>query len=168
MSLPVSLALIREASHLLDLLGEPHFAERVLRPVFVWGIGLSTVWLIAAQSWKDARMKVVALILLAAAAFTIIPYLKLRRQSAATDELSRAVPSGQVTRLREESRWMFLTLAGLAATTVFLGNKGRIGTLLTFATISAGVALTGFSLWLEARDAGLTEPPRASPVMAVR
>ena len=161
----LAITVLREAGRLFDRLGEPPLAELVLRPVFVWGIGLSTLLLIAAQSWKDTRMKVVALTLLTAAALTIIPYLKLRRQTAA-DGLARAVPSAQVTRLREESRWMFLSLAGLGAATIFFGNKGRIGALLTFATITGGLALALFSLWLEARDAGLSDPPPADPVVA--
>ena len=49
---------------------------------------------------------------------------------------------------------MFITLGGLAVGTIFFGNKGRLGTLLTFATIGGGIALTGFALWLEAQDAG--------------
>jgi hypothetical protein len=98
--------------------------------------------------------------MLAAAAFAVFPYLKTREQAAA-HAADRAAPAAAVTKHRQKTRWVFVTLGGLAVATIVFGNRGRFGTILTVATLAGGLAATGVGLWLDAQDAGALRPPTA-------
>ena len=151
-----------ESRELVYQLKQSYCLEDLLRPVFVWGVGIGTLLLITGLMAKDARLRVFALVLMLASSLAVIPYLQLR-QKAADPGHGRAVLSAKITRLRQETRWVYLTLAGLAAGSWLWGRKDRIGPLLTAATLLGGVAGTGVGMWLEAYDAGAMHFTPSSP-----
>jgi len=102
-----------ESRELWFQLRQPYFQEDLLRPVFVWGTGLGALCLLAALLLRDDRMKLTSLIVLAAAGLSVIPYLNLRAEVARSAHPGQE-PSAKVARLRQESRWVFLTLGSLA------------------------------------------------------
>jgi hypothetical protein len=151
-----------ESQELVHQLKQSYFLELLLRPVFIWGVGIGTLLLLLGCLVRDGRLRIFALVLLLASSLAIIPYLKLRKQ-AADGAPTRAIPSAKISRLRHETRWVFLTLAGLAAGTWIWGRRERIGPVLATATIVGGIAATGVGMWLEAYDAGamhFTSPKR--------
>jgi hypothetical protein len=153
-----------ESRELWFQLQQTYFQEELLRPVFVWGVGLGTLLLLVALLFRDDRMKMVSLILLGAAGLAVIPYLQIREKVARTPH-PRAEPSGKVTRLREEAHWVFVSMAGLALGTAIWGARTRYGGALTIATLIAGAGATGTGLWLAAHDAGAMHfsPRKAAP-----
>ena len=142
-----------ESRELWFQLRQVYVHEELLRPVFVWGVGLGTLLLLISLLFKDERMKRTALILTGAAGLAVLPYLQIREQTAGKPH-PRAEPSAKVTRLRQESRWVFLGLAGLALGTAIWGGRSKYGGVLTIATAVAGLGATTTGLWLEAHDAG--------------
>ena len=142
-----------EARELWFQLRQAPLQEELLRPVFVWGVGLGTLLLLVALLVRDSGLKRSALVLMGAAGLAVIPYLQLRT------EVARRLPpradlSAKVTRLRVESRWVFLTLGGLALGTAVFGARTRYGGALTAATVVAGLGATATGLWLAAHEAG--------------
>ncbi|MGI8604975.1 MAG: hypothetical protein ACR2OZ_18545 [Verrucomicrobiales bacterium] len=163
MRLLVAARFTTELKELFYQVKQPYFAEQLLQPVFVWGIGLGVLLLVIAHFWKEARLKVVALILLGAAGFAIFPYLKTR-QRAIAHAAGRATPSRNVTELRVQTKWVFVGIGSFALATLILGNKPRLGPILTFSTMIGGLATTAFAIWLDAKDAGVmhtTTKPQA-------
>lgn len=153
-----------ESKELWFQLRQVYLQEELLRPVFVWGIGLGTLLLAVALLWRDEKIKLTALLMLAAAGLTIIPYLGLRDRVTRTSHPG-GEPAAKVTRLREDSRWVFLTLGGLALGTAIWGARTRYGGVLTIATLVAGIGATATGLWLAAHDAGAMHfsPRKAAP-----
>jgi hypothetical protein len=142
-----------ESQELAHQLKQGYFLEHLLRPVFVWGVGIGTLLFLLAWLTRDGRLRIFSLILLLTSSLAVIPYLKLRKE-AAEGAPTRAAPSAKVSRLRHETRWVFLTLAGLAAGTWLWGRRERIGPVLATATLIGGIGATGVGMWLEAYDAG--------------
>ena len=153
-----------ESRELWFQLRQAYFQEELLRPVFVWGVGLGTVLLVAALLARDERLKMASLIVLGAAGLAVIPYLKVRAEVARGPH-PRAEPAAKVARLREESRWVFLTLGGLALGTAVWGARTRYGAALTTATLVAGLGATATGVWLAAHEAGAMHfsPRKAAP-----
>jgi hypothetical protein len=147
-----------ESRELIYQLKQSPFLEELLRPVFVWGVGIGTLLLITALVAKDARLRVVALVLVLASSLVVIPYLKLR-QKVDDPSHGRGAPRAKFTDLRKETRWVYLTLAGLAGGGLLWGRRAKIGPLLIAATVTGGVAGTGVGMWLEAYDAGAMHSP---------
>jgi len=142
-----------EARELWFQLRQVALQEELLRPVFVWGVGLGTLLLLAALLARDSGLKRSALILLGAAGLAVIPYLRLRAEVARSLP-PRAELSAKMTGLRNDSRWVFLALGGLALGTVVFGTRTRFSGALTAATLIAGVGATATGLWLAAHEAG--------------
>lgn len=153
-----------ESRELWFQLRQAYLQEELLRPVFVWVVGLGTVLLVAALLVRDERLKMASLILLGAAGWAVIPYLGVRAE-VARGAHPRAEPPAKATRLRQESRWVFLTLGGLALGTAVWGARTRYGAALTTATLVAGLGATATGLWLAAHDAGAMHftPRKAAP-----
>lgn len=153
-----------ETQELWFQLRQVYLQEELLRPVFVWGTGLGTLLLLVALLWRDDRMKLTGLLVLAAAGLSVIPYLGLRDQTSRASHPGDE-PAPKVTRLRQDSRWVFLTLGGLALGTAIWGARTRYGGVLTIATLVAGIGATATGLWLAAHDAGAMHfsPRKASP-----
>ena len=142
-----------ESRELLFQLRQPYFQEDLLRPVFVWGTGVGAVLLLTALLMRDDRLKMTAFIFLAAAGLSVIPYLNIRAK-AVKEPHPGPEPSARVARLREDSRWVFLTLGSLALGTAIWGARTRFGGALTIATLLSGFIATGTGAWLEAHDSG--------------
>ena len=142
-----------ESQELWFQLRQAYLQEELLRPIFVWGVGLGTLLLLVALIWRDERIKMASLILLGAAGLAVIPYMQLRdgvgRKPHPGDD-----PAPKVSRLRQESRWVFLTLGGLALGTAIWGARTKYGGPLTIATLACGLGATATGLWLAAHDAG--------------
>gem|GEM_PF-2448824 len=157
-----------ESKELWFQLRQVYVHEELLRPVFVWGVGLGTVLLLAALMFRDERLKMAALILTGAAGLAVIPYLQIREEAARKPH-PRAEPPAKVTRLRQESRWVFLSLGGLALGTAIWGARSKYGGPLTIATLIGGVGATATGLWLAAHDAGAMHfsPRKAAPTRTV-
>jgi hypothetical protein len=153
-----------ESRELWFQLRQSYLQEELLRPVFVWGVGLSTLLLLTALLLRDDRMKLTALVVLGAAGFAVLPYSKMRDE-ATRGPHPRVEPAGKVSRLRDQSRWVFLTLGGLAWGTAIWGGRTRFGGALTTATLIAGAGATATGLWLAAHDAGAMHftPRNAGP-----
>jgi hypothetical protein len=154
-----------ESRELWFQLRQAYLQEELLRPIFVWGVGLGTLLLLVALIWRDERMKMVALILLGATGLAVIPYLQMR-DGVARKPHPGDDPSPKVARLRQDSRWVFLTLGGLALGTAIWGARTKYGGTLTIVTLACGVSATATGLWLAAHDAGAMHftPRKAAPV----
>jgi hypothetical protein len=142
-----------ETRELTYQLKQPYFLEDLLRPVFVWGVGIGTLLVITALLLKDVRLRAVALTVVLVSSLVVIPYLNLRRK-ADDPAHGRAAPSAKITRLRQDTQWVYLTLAGLAGGSVLWGRRNKIGPMLVATTLIGGVAGTSLGMWLEAYDAG--------------
>ena len=153
-----------ESRELWFQLRQVYLQEALLRPVFVWGVGLGTVLLVVALLWRDDRIKMTALLLLAAAGLSVLPYLGLRDDVSRTQHPAADL-SGKTSRLRHQSRWVFVGLGGLALGTAIWGARTRFGGALTVATLVSGLGATATGLWLAAHDAGAmhASPRRAAP-----
>lgn len=153
-----------ETKELWFQLRQVYLQEELIRPIFVWGVGLGTLLLVVALLWRDERMKLTALLVLAATGLAVIPYLGLRDEVTRTSHPGSG-PASKASRLRQESRWVFLTLGGLALGTAIWGARTRYGGALTIATVVTGVGATATGLWLAAHDAGAMHfsPRKATP-----
>ncbi len=142
-----------EMKELWFQLKQPHYLEQLLRPVFVWGVGLAAILWIAAFFMKDAKLRLVTLVALAATCLMVLPYAGVRKQAVAK-AAGRTVPKASVQKLREETRWAYFAVAGLAVGTLIWGAKGRMGQVITISSLVGGVAVTMLGIWLDAHDAG--------------
>lgn len=142
-----------ESRELWHQLRQAYLQEELLRPVFVWGMGLSTVLLLVSLMMRDDRLKTLSLVWLGAAGLAVIPYLRVREAAEAMAG-PKASPPAKVKRLRHESRWVFLTVGGLALGTALWGARTRFGGVLTIASLLGGAGATATGLWLEANDTG--------------
>ena len=114
-----------ESRELWFQLRQVYLQEELLRPVFVWGVGIGTLLLLLALLLRDERLKLTSLILLAAAGLAVIPYLDLRGK-VARQAHPGVEPSAKVSRLRQESRWVFVTLGGLGVGHGTVGSAHQV------------------------------------------
>ena len=115
-----------ESTELWFQLRQVYMHEELLRPVFVWGVGLGTLLLLIALVLKDERLKRTALVVAGAAGLAVIPYLQMRAESSQKPHPG-AEYSAKVTRLRQESRWVFLGLgAGTSAKSSLASGLPRV------------------------------------------
>ena len=154
-----------ESTELWFQLRQVYMHEELLRPVFVWGVGLGTLLLLIALVLKDERLKRTALVIAGAAGLAVIPYLQMRAESSQKPHPG-AEYSAKVSRLRQESRWVFLGLGALSLGTAIWGARTRYAGPLTIATVIAGLGATSTGLWLAAHDAGaMNFSPRKTPLL---
>lgn len=156
-----------ETRELMYQLRQDYFLEEILRPVFVWGCGLGTVLLVLSLFWKDARLKTAALVALTVAGLLVVPYLDVRRE-AAQGANPQGEPSGRLTALRMDTRWVYFTLSGLAVATLIWGARSRLGPALNVGVAVGGLAATMTGLWLEAYEKGAMHYTRRTPMPTQR
>ncbi|MFN0128041.1 MAG: hypothetical protein ACKV19_15285 [Verrucomicrobiales bacterium] len=142
-----------ESKELWFQLRQGYMQEELFRPVFVWGMGLATLLLLVSMMLRDDRMKILAMVLMGAAGLAVLPYERVRA-AAAEGEHPRSAPSSKAQRLRQESRWVFLTVGGLALGTAVWGARTRFGGALTVVSLVGGLGATATGIWLAAHDAG--------------
>ena len=148
-----------ESRELWFQLKQDYLLEALLRPIFVWGVGAGTLLLLLALATKDTRLKMTALIMLMASGLAIIPYSSLRAEAGRERpiaQLSRAPSadfSANASRLRRETRWVFLGLAALAGAAAVWRARPRLGSVFTAASAVGGVVALATGIWLEAYEA---------------
>lgn len=142
-----------ESKELWFQLRQGYLQEELFRPVFVWGMGLATLLLVVSMVLRDDRLKILSLVLMGAAGLAVIPYLGLRAE-VAEGATPRSAPSPKGQRLRQESRWVFLSVGCLALGTAVWGARTRFGGVLTVISLVGGLGATATGIWLAAHDAG--------------
>ena len=133
---------------------QPPFSERLLEPGLFWLVLLGGLLMVTSFVLRDGRLKQIALVVIAIGGFLIWPYLSVRKKF--TDRPGgRAAPAAAVTRVRQDTAWVYYTLGAMAVGGLAFGNRGRFGYVLCVGTMVGALGVSVFSLWLDAQDAGV-------------
>lgn len=151
---------------LTSAFGDPEYLHLLLEPLFIYGIGFGVVIYVLSLFMKDPRLQIVALVAITASSLVILPYLRNRDAAAdritkvyRIDEPARAAGFAANTKEWTEHRWIYLGLAMLAATAVFVGPKrNRLGYFLSASSaVTAGFVVI-LSTWMHYQEAVVSHP----------
>ncbi len=146
----------------LSALGRPDYGHLFLEPVFVYGLGLGLLTFLYALLVREQKMQLFGLIIIAASAMMIGPYLQ-RRGAAQKhivrvyqiDQPGRASGFVDSTNRRRQTRWIYYLTAGVAIGTLLVGaSKNKVGIGFVVATILLTVGtiiLSGYNHYEEAK-----------------
>lgn len=146
---------------LLAALADPEYQFLVLEPLIFWLVAAGVVIFGYAYFAKKERLLIVSLSLVLAGALVFLPYLGARKASSQrieqvyrANDLSRSKSFVENTRQREEQRWLYLLLAGVAAGAILVGpTRNRLGLTLGIASVALGLYTMERSLWMNYQDA---------------
>lgn len=146
---------------LLQALADPEYQFLVLEPLLFWLVAAGSVCFGYAYFSKKERLQIVGLSFILAGALVFLPYLGARKASAQRIEQvfklespSRSKNFAENTRQREEQRWVYLMLAGVAAGAILVGpTRNRLGFALGVASMVLGIYTMERSLWMNYQDA---------------
>lgn len=159
-------ALFDKIEKLSDAFADPEYMHLLLEPVFIYGVGFGVLIYVLSLFFKDPRLQVVALVVIAASALVIVPYQNKRE--AASERIAKVYKIDQPTRAAGftantkawgENRWIFLGLAGLAVSAIFIGpRRNRLGFVLSIGSVAVGAWVVVLSTWMHYQDAIVDHP----------
>ena len=146
--------------------GDPEYLHLLLEPVFIYGLGFAALLFVLSVFLKDNRLQIVSLVAIAACAIVILPYLKNRDAAGdritkiyKIDEPARAAGFASNTQAWSDKRWIYLGLAALAATAVFVGPKrNRLGYFLSISSAVTAAFVVVLSTWMHYQEAIVFHP----------
>lgn len=146
--------------------GDPEYLHLLLEPVFIYGLGFGALLFLLSVFLKDNRLQIVSLVAIAACAIVILPYLKNRDAAGdriakiyKIDEPARAAGFETNTKAWADHRWVYLGLAALAATAVFVGPKrNRLGFFLSVSSAVMAGFVVILSTWMHYQEAIVFHP----------
>lgn len=145
---------------LWNRLGNPEYLHLLLEPIPLAGLFFGLLFFSVGLFLKQDKTRLIALIVLAAASLSVIPYTQARDR--AMDRILKLRDASytrlinQQTKLRKETRWVYYTIAGLALITLLGG--GKIAALGNYLLLIAGLAALIFTLWLHLKEAEVYHP----------
>jgi hypothetical protein len=146
--------------------GDPEYLHLLLEPVFIYGLGFAALLYLLSVFLKDSRLQIVSLVAIAACSIVILPYLKNRDAAGdriakiyQIDEPARAAGFASNTKAWADNRWIYLGLAALAATAVFVGPKrNRLGFFLSVSSAVTASFVVILSTWMHYQEAIVYHP----------
>ncbi len=155
-----------KTERLIEAFLDPEYRFLFLEPVLFWGILAGWNVFVAGFVRKHPGLQTTGLLLIALSALCFVPYLSARNASQPRIEqiyrftqTTRGTLFAENTAAWESSRWVYLTLALLAAATVIIGaRRNQLGYVLSAAVILTGLGAAHHSLWRHYRDAVAAHP----------
>lgn len=139
---------------------DPEYLFLVLEPLQTWGIAFGLIGLVATYFLKHEKLQVASLVLIAVSALSVIPYLGARTSAetriqkvygVSAPARAKGFQANTVDRL--EHRWLYLTLAGVAAAAVLVGpRRNRLGFGLAIGSVAFSIYAINYGMWMHYQD----------------
>ena len=147
-------------------LQDPEYLFLLLEPLLFYGIAFGVVLFLVTLFMKVEKFQVVALVFIAAAALTVIPYTGARKsaqdriaQVYKIESPSRVRGFQEISENRAAHRWVYLLLAGLAGATILVGpRRNRLGLGLAVGSVAVGIYLANYGLWMHYQESLVYHP----------
>lgn len=137
--------MLSQLTLILHRLQQADFLMLLLQPVFVYGLLVGLICLAVGFTGKQTVRKV-GLICIAVSCFMVYPYLELGRKAIPGNESRLKAPANR----RYETRWYFYAMGILSATAIAAAGSSQ--KIVNIITLTAGVVIFLFSLWLHIKD----------------
>jgi len=153
--------MMRELTSLWASMQDPEYLHLLLEPLPLFGLGLGLIFLLMSVLFGQAPTRILALIVIILSAGSVPWYLKMRvaaapRIAATTDRAVQPLIKQQTER-RQDSEWVYLSVAAVSAIALVLGRTGR-GSVLTWTAIAVVAAGFVHCVWLHKKECEVYHP----------
>ncbi len=147
--------MMRELTSLWQSLGDVEYLHLLLEPLPLFGLALGLVFLIAGVLFKDGKMRMLALLVMAFSCVSVQPYLQLRAQAeprilALQDPAYHALTKQQ-SELRTSTAWVYYSLGAACLVALVLGRGGKAFLFNTLIIVLACAGLV-HAIWLHKKE----------------
>jgi|GEM_PF-302214 len=151
---------------LLQAIRDPEYRYLLMEPMIFYGILFGVIAFLVSFFMRIDRFQTVALVLIGLAALSYVPYMKARSEAQPRIEQvykktspSRVATFKENTSTWRDRRWVFYSLAGLAAATLLVGSRrNRLGMALAAGAVFLGLVAAKEALWLHYQDSVAYHP----------
>jgi len=154
---------------LKDRLGNPEYLYLVLEPLALYGLFFGLLFLGASLMLKQDKARMIALFFIALSSVSVVPYLHQReiaqRRLMVVRDAGYTRLMEKHTRLRNDTKWVNYSLAGLALLAMI--GKGKIASIAHAALFIGGLLALGFFLWLHLKESEIYHPNLRKAMAAV-
>ncbi|MEM7147501.1 MAG: hypothetical protein AAF591_20465 [Verrucomicrobiota bacterium] len=152
--------------NLTKALGNPEYLFLLIEPVFIYGILLGVIVFVIGFLLKDKKAQTLGLVFVIVSSFAIWPYLKFRDKAESRISKVYAIEDPTVvkgfkqqTELRNDTKWIFFALGGIAGVVLLIGAQtNRMGLVLGITTVVGGITVVVFSMSMHLKESQVFHP----------
>lgn len=151
----------RELTTLWQSVRDPEYAHLLLESLPLYGLGFGLVMLVFAFFMREKKSRILAISLMGLSCISVWPYLDFRLSATprilATRHVSLGPDIQRQTQLREDTAWMYYTMAAVCA--VALGmQRSKYARHAVMVVVIGGVVLFWISIWLHQKESEVYHP----------